>query len=95
VYLQETHFTSDITDKLLPREFSEWSLFHSFGTNNSRGSFIVIHRSVKIDVIDIHSDTVGRFISLNATIDHNELTFVNNYAYNDTRSRNNFFYKVS
>ena len=29
VYLQETHFTNDITVKLLLQEFSEWSLFHS------------------------------------------------------------------
>jgi len=68
VYLQETHFTNGITVKLLLQELSEWSLFHSFGTNNSRGCFILIHSTVKFDVNDMHSDTVGRSILLNVTI---------------------------
>ena len=95
VYLQETHFTNDITVKWLLQEFSEWSFFHSFGTSNSRGCSILIHSSVKFDVIDIHSDTVGRYILLNITIDNNTYTLLNIYAYNDACSRNNFFQKTS
>jgi len=95
VYLrvQETHFTNDITVKLLLQEFSEWSLFHSCGTNNSRGCSILIHSTVKFDDIDMHSDTVGRSILLNVTIDNNTYTLL--YAYHDACSRNNFFKRMS
>ena len=36
IFLQETHFTSDIFTQIRA-EFNEWDVFHSYGTSASRG----------------------------------------------------------
>lgn len=46
VFLQETHFSPSIkNDTLL--QTSEWDVFHSFGTTNSRGCSIFILKHVR------------------------------------------------
>lgn len=36
LFVQETHFTDELSN-LIRKEFSEWEIYHSYGTSNSKG----------------------------------------------------------
>jgi len=90
LYLQETHFTSDI--KLaVDDEFSEWHCYHAFGAGNSRGVSILINKSLAVDIDHVAIDKYGRYLFLNLTLGSDYMTLLNIYAHNDRQLRNNFF----
>jgi exodeoxyribonuclease-3 len=94
VFLQETHFTRDI-EYVVKLEFSEWSLFHSYGERASRGCSIMIRKHLVFDILDFDYDTSGRYVFLNVELTNSIYTFMNIYASNNKKARKLFFNNIS
>lgn len=90
VFIQESHFTPEMST-ILHDKFCEWDLYNAYGNNVSRGCSIFIRKDFASEVIDFDLDKSGRFVLLNIIVDNNTYTFVNVYANNEHRNRNNFF----
>ena len=90
IYLQETHFTADIIVNV-NQQFSDWNVYHSFGSSYSCGCSILISNSIQFKSIKHISHQNGRYIILNSIINDNTFTFLNIYAPNIKRIRNEFF----
>lgn len=90
LFVQETHFTDELSN-LIRKEFSEWEIYHSYGTSNSKGCSIFLKKELNFNIIDYHTDVNGRFIIINTEIANSVYTLVNIYAFNDMKSRDNFF----
>ncbi len=93
IFLQETHYTKSI----IPFIETEWSgsLFHSFGTSNSRGVSVLISNSAPVTVIDHQQTDDGRVVLVNIEVNDSMYTVVNVYAPNKGRDREQFFEKLS
>ena len=80
IFLQETHSTIDT--ELFWR--SEWSgnLYFSHGTSNSRGTCILIHRSVPITTHSVIPDPNGRYVIIDIDINGVRMTLCNVYGPN-------------
>lgn len=94
VFLQETHFTENMT-RNLNLEWDSWEMINSYGTSSSRGCSIIIKKSNNYEVIDFIVDENGRYVFVNIEICNHMLTLVNVYAPNDNRQRNAFYKKVN
>lgn len=94
VFLQETHFTADISNTVR-LEFEQWHIINSYGTNTSKGCSILTNKSLSYEILDFTSDTLGRYIILNISIDETIYSLINIYAYNDKVSRNNFYQNIN
>ena len=94
MFLQETHFSVDISNTLRS-EFDQWEIIHAYGTSSSKGCSIFITKKLSYEVIDFHTDPLGRFIILNISIDDTIYTLINIYANNDKVSRNIFFQSIN
>ena len=92
--IQETHFTKDISP-LLNEEFDSWHLYHSFGSNISRGCSILIHKTFDCAITNFKLDENGRYVLLNLEIENSQYTLINVYANNDSKNRNIFFQTIS
>ena len=90
ILIQETHFTSEIEDSI-KQDFQNFNLYHSFGSNVSKGCSILIAHSLNCEIIDFHKDKNGRYLLLNIEFDTNVYSILNIYAPNDQRLRNTFF----
>ena len=88
--LQETHFSEDLS-VTVANEFTNWNLYHSFGSSNSRGVSILISKILDVNVIDLKSDNEGRYIFVNIEACNNTISLINIYAPNDIKSRHSFF----
>ena len=94
VFLQETHFSSQMVNDI-NNQFDAWDNYHSFGTTNSRGCTIMISRQVSYRLIDTFCDNNGRFILLNIELFENTFTLLNIYSPNDKKLRNSFYREIS
>lgn len=94
LFLQESHFTADISSKIAI-EFTEWNMFNSYGTNNSKGCSIILNKTKTFDVIDVEVCNEGRFVFMNILVDNSTSTMVNASANNDKNNRNNFFQNIN
>ena len=72
IFLQETHYTKSI----IPFIETEWSgsLFHSFGTSNSRGVSVLISNRAPVTVIDHQQTDDGRVVLVNIEVNDSMLT---------------------
>ena len=91
--LQETHFSDD--DNTDFQHESDFNMFYSNGTKQSKGVAILINKNMNYKVIDIHKDNEGRCILLNIEIYDKIYTVCNIYAPNIVTSRNTFFKNVN
>ena len=66
--LQETHFTADI-EYNVKNDFKTFYIYHSYGSNLSKGCSILVKDTLNINIIDFHKDQIGRFALLNIEID--------------------------
>ena len=66
-------------------------MYHSFGNSNARGVAILINRKTEkcMQNANVVTDSQGRLVSLNCTINAKEFTFVNVYGPN--KDDNGFF----
>ncbi len=88
VFLQETFCTKEI--KNFPQ--NEWIIRYNFSsTPHSKGVAILFHRSLDVEIHNIHKKDDSRVILINATIDNTETTLCNVYAPNDSYTRRDFF----
>lgn len=80
VLLQETHLkqTSNVVlqDKVY---LFQW---HSYGTSKSRGTAILLHRSVQFQEDAVLKDTEGRYIAIRGTLNGEKVTIASIYAPN-------------
>ena len=76
--LQETHSTKS-TEKMWLRDWGGEIIF-SHGTINSRGVAIMIPNDLNININNLEIDDNGRFISVEASFEGNEIVLVNIYA---------------
>ena len=90
IFLQETHTTSE--SEYAWRQ--EWPglLFFSRGTHNSKGTCILIHKSVPLRLHNSIIDADGRYVILDAEINGLRLTLCNVYGPNDDNT--DFYVKV-
>ena len=88
VFLQETHFTTEIKN-IIENDFNNYKVYNSYGRNTSRGCSI--EHKLNAEIIDIFSDPDGRYILINIEIEKNIFSILNIYAPNDLRLRNVFF----
>lgn len=81
VLLQETHSTLD--NEHFWR--SEWggSLYFSHGTSNSKGTCILLHKSVPNTVHSVIPDSSGRYVILDIDINGVRITLCNVYGPNE------------
>ena len=77
LFLQETHLTDD-TFQTFDQQF-KGTVFHSFGTSNSRGVAVLIHSSVCHKVLNVYSDSYGRLLIVNIEIDQVTYSLAPNY----------------
>ena len=89
LFIQETHFTGEIENKLKSEFVGD--LFLSNGQSNSRGVAIWLKHSLNYKIIDNYKDNEGRILLINIELDDNIFTFVNIYAPNNVKARNTFF----
>ena len=59
VFLQETHFTTDLFNTLAV-EFSNWSIYNAYGTSNNRGCSILINKLKYLEITYTYLCTDGR-----------------------------------
>ena len=67
LFIQETHFTQD-QENSLRMEFSEYDLFHSFGTRASKGCSIIFNKKINYKIINYEADKIGRYLFINVEI---------------------------
>ena len=91
LFLQETHFSSDITDI---HDKYDWfgRSYHSFGTTKSCGVSILIRNRV-IEVLNYTSFDNGRSIGVRISYGGETLWLINVYAPNNITLRKQFFEK--
>lgn len=89
MFIQETHFTVEMSH-IIQQEFSDFSLFHSFGNNLRRSFSIFFHSRLLLNIIDFITHENGRHVEYNIIT----LTLVNVHANNDLNNRNTFFNKL-
>ena len=94
VYLQETHYTSDL-ELSVSTEFSSWHCYHAYGTSNSRGVTILINKNLASDIDYVVKDKYGRYLFLNLTIGSDNMTLLHIYAHNDRQLRNKQFDRLT
>ena len=78
VFLQETH-TTELSEQIWKREW-DGQMYFSHGTCGSRGVAILIPKKVNMSVNHTVSDTSGRLLLLDATVDDENFILVNVYA---------------
>lgn len=83
--LQETHATS-ADQKIWASEWGGKILF-SNGTSNSRGVAALLSRHLDIQVSEIHKDTDGRLMIIQADLEEERITIANIYAPTQSESR--------
>ena len=83
IFLQDTHVTVNSMhsfDRLWPG-----TCYHACKTSNSRGTSILIRRTLQHDIISEHYDSEGNYIVLICKIHSQIYTFVSVYGPNDDR----------
>ena len=93
VFLQETHFTTEI-EYLVKKDFELFDVYNSYGDNASRGCATLISKSLNANMIDINTDENGRYIFINLELENTIYSLLNIYAPNDQRMRNLFFNSI-
>jgi len=58
LFLQETRFTTDLLNILV--EFSNWPIYNSYGTSDSRGCSILINKLKYLEITDTYLCPDGR-----------------------------------
>ena len=81
IFLQETHTISE--SEYVWRQEWEGSLFFSHGTSNSKGTCILIHKSLPFTVYKSIQDKDGRYVMIDAEINGLRLTLYNIYGPNE------------
>ena len=81
IFLQETRTISE--SEYVWRQAWEESLFFSHGTSNSKGTCILIHKSLPFTVYKSIQDKDGRYVIIDAEINGLRLTLCNIYGPNE------------
>ena len=81
IFLQETHTISE--SEYVWRQAWEGSLFFSHGTSNSKGTCILINKSLPFTVYKSIQDKDGRYVIIDAEINGLRLTLCNIYGPNE------------
>ena len=80
-------------------DFKDYHIYNAFGpTTHSKGCTILVRKNMCIEynvINDIIDEESWRFVLLNIDFSGTVFTFVNIYAPNDKRCRNNFFELVN
>ena len=78
VFLQETYSTPEVVN--------EWKfqyrgqMFHSHGSNHSRGVLVLINENLQFEVKNLKEDIHGRFVAIEALIQESPFLLLNLYA---------------
>jgi exonuclease III len=93
IFLQETYSTSEVENIWK----TQWKgkVFYSHGTTHSRGTMILISGDLEFELMNIYTDTNGRYIFLEAMVQGCRLLLVNIYAPNTRNQQENFFSLLS
>ena len=89
IFLQETHCHLKKEEKVWSREWGA-PCFWSKGTNKSRGVSILFGKNKAFDVENVVTDTNGRYLRCNLTINCMNYKIINIYAPNDAYERVRF-----
>ena len=92
MFLQETYSTPDIVKKWR----FQWpgKTFYSHGTNHSKGVSILISDKLQFGSKHVKSDTDGRYVFIDASIQHSPFLLLNIYSPNKTPDQCSFFSRV-
>ena len=77
--LQEVHSTESC-EKAWERDFENFSIFYSHGTENARGVCTIIPNKYDFEIIETIHDTNGRFLLIHMSINDTEYVIANIYA---------------
>lgn len=80
VLLQDTHISSSGKKVLGDRSFSYQ--FHSKGSPNARGTAILIHKSIRFEVLAVKKDDKGRFLAVKGKFNGETVTLFSVYVPN-------------
>jgi len=81
ILLQETHLTDSEHKKLQTSQFSH--IFFSSYSSKKRGVAILIRKNLTFTINKIITDTEGRYVIINSTINNNNITIANIYGPNN------------
>ena len=93
VFLQETYSTPEVVN--------EWKfqyrgqMFHSHGSNHSRGVLVLINENLQFEVKNLKEDIHGRFVAIEALIQESPFLLLNLYAPIKCSEQCNFFDTIS
>ena len=89
VFLQETYSTPEVVN--------EWKfqyrgqMFHSHGSDHSRGVLVMINENLQFEVKNLKEDIHGRFVAIEALIQESPFLLLNLYAPTKCSEQCNFF----
>jgi exonuclease III len=77
IFLQECH--SSVNDEKNWNKLYNGDIYYSHGTQNARGTIIIVPETIRANIVNVVTDKLGRYIILQGTFDGKELTLVNTY----------------
>ena len=91
-FIQETYSSNEI-ENIWKNEWGGQIVF-SHGSSHSRGVLILIKPGLDAKVVSVHSDNIGRFLLVDATIQDTQFKLVNIYAPNNDNDQLNFYHYI-